>query len=145
MFNLHKGIMLAITTMLIWGVCPILVKLGVKDLNPLRAFELRSIGVLTSFIIYSIASGRLTAYPSLINGNFKTSAILFIEGFLGAFLGQITYYAAQKYWEASKTVIVVSAFPIVSIVLAAIILHEPLTLRKCFGAALVLTGFYFVK
>ena len=145
MFNFHKGIMLAVTTMLIWGVCPILVKFGVRDLHPLRAFEMRTIGVLSSFVIYSFATGRLTAYPSLIYGNFKTAVILFLEGFLGAFLGQITYYAAQKYWEASKTVIVVSAFPIVSIILAAIILREPLTIKKCFGVALVLSGFYFVK
>ncbi|MBP7652597.1 DMT family transporter [Candidatus Dependentiae bacterium] len=145
MLYANKGIMFAFSAMIIWGFCPILVKLGVKSISSISAFEIRTIGVIFFFLIFSMVSGRIVSYPALVSNNFKTTLYLFLEGFLGAFFGQIMYYTAQKYWDASKTVVVVSAFPVVTLILASIILKEPITIKKTFGIILVLTGFYFIK
>jgi transporter family protein len=142
---MNKGFLFALGTALVWGVGPIFAKLGVSKLPAMQAFQLRSIGAFLSFFVYSLFYGKIFSYPNLVLNNYKASLFLFIEGFLGAFLGQILYYNAQRNWEASKTIIVVSAFPIIAVFLAYTFLAEPLTPKKLIGVSFVILGIILVK
>ena len=141
----EKGYIFAISTAIFWGLAPICVKLGIRNMNPISAFEIRSIGVIICFLTYSVISGRILEYPKVLIENYKATSLLFLDGFLGAFIGQMTYYLAQKNWDASKTVIVVSAFPVVTFILSYYILGEPISLKKFIGLALVTSGVYLIK
>ena len=142
---LETGFIFALLTTLFWGIAPICVKLGIKNMQPISAFEIRSIGVIFCFLLYSLISGRILQYPKFLTENYKTTFFLFLDGFLGAFIGQMTYYMAQKHWDASKTVIVVSAFPVITLILAYLILNEPVSLKKSVGLALVVVGICLIK
>jgi len=141
----EKGFVYAIITLLFWGIAPIFAKLGVSRIEAVSAFEIRSIGVIFSFFIYSVVFNKITKYPAIISANWQTTLILFIEGCLGAVIGQIFYYHAQKYWPASKTILVVAGFPMLTVILSYIFLKEPFTIKKIIGMFLISSGILLIS
>ncbi|HHY05140.1 MAG TPA: EamA family transporter [Thermoanaerobacterales bacterium] len=49
------------------------------------------------------------------------------EGILSALIGQLFYYNALKYGEASKIVPICSSFPLITVILAIVFLNEQFT------------------
>ncbi len=142
---MNKGFLYALITMILWGIGPVFAKLGVRNIPAINAFIIRSSGVFIFFFIFTLLTGHFFKIHRLITENWKYTMFLFIEGFCGAFLGQLTYYHAQKYWETSKAILVVSAFPVLAMILAAFILNETLSLRKIIGALFIICGIYIIK
>ncbi|HPP87269.1 MAG TPA: EamA family transporter [bacterium] len=143
--TISRGFYYALLTMVLWGIGPVFAKLGVRNIPATHGFIIRSVGVFFFFFIFILATRQIINIPTMLVSNWKYTLFLFIEGFCGAFLGQLTYYHAQKYWETSKTVLVVSAFPLLAMVLAILILKEPLTFKKIVGALLIVIGIYAIK
>jgi len=64
---------------------------------------------------------------------------------MASLLGQLAYYYALKYSEASKVVPISSSFPLVTVALAFLFLHESMTLKKIFGTLLVILGIILIR
>ncbi|ADL08923.1 EamA family transporter [Thermosediminibacter oceani] len=136
-----KSYIFALLTALFWGAAPILGKMGLAKLPPFLALSLRSFTISAVLLATGLLSG------SFKNLSIETRSFLFIagEGLMASLLGQLAYYYALKYSEASKVVPISSAFPLVTVALAFLFLRESLTLKKFFGTLLVILGIILIR
>lgn len=130
-------IVLSVICMLCWGVTPVLLKIGLKNVDPLIGLAIRTI--FTIVIIFSVL---------FINGNIgqikhiPLVALILIgtEAFLATFVGDLAYYAAIKHGDVSLVTIIISTSPIITLICSVIILSETITLLKILGAVLAILG-----
>ncbi len=61
-------------------------------------------------------------------------------GLIAGFLGQLTLYNALKAGEASIVVPISATYPLVTLIIAVLILGESVTLAKVLGIVLVICG-----
>jgi uncharacterized membrane protein len=132
------AVMGAVLTMLCWGSAAIFDKLGMKGVgNPVVALVVR-LGVATVVtFVFAAATGAfrdLKAVPSSSLWALAAGAIL------ASALGQAFYFLAIKHADASRIVPFTASYPAVALLLGILILHEPLTVPKVAGTALVLGG-----
>jgi Predicted membrane protein len=128
---------LAFIGMICWGVAPLFVKLGLKDIDPLVGLAIR-----TAFTIIVI-SGVM-----LINGSIfqlknvppKTFLLLAAEALLATLIGDLAYFAAVKRGAVSLVTIIMSSSPLVTIICSVIFLGEQVTFTRVIGAALIILG-----
>ena len=123
--------------MICWGVAPLFVKLGLKDIDPLVGLAIR-----TAFTIIVI-SGVM-----LINGSIfklgsippKTFLLLGAEALLATLIGDLAYFAAVKRGAVSLVTIIMSSSPLVTIICSIIFLGEQITIARVLGAGLIILG-----
>ena len=129
--------LLALIGMTCWGIAPIFVKLGLKDINPLLGLAIR-----TAFTIV-IISGVM-----LINGSIftikdissKALILLAIEAVFATLIGDLAYFAAIKRGSVSLVTIIMSSSPLVTIICSVLFLGDQITLSKVAGAGLIILG-----
>ncbi len=114
---------LAMLTFGAWGFFP---KLAVNYINPQSA------------LIYQVIGGLLVGIVGLAMINFKPEihpmGILFalLTGISGV-LGTLFYYAAASRGQISIVVSLTALYPLITIMLAIIFLHETLVLKQVIG------------
>ena len=94
-----KGFYFALAATIVWGISPVLAKLGVKDIDPTNAFLIRTSGVLIFFITFFLFFVRRNIYAGV---PYISIVYLIAEAFCGAFLGQFLYYNAQNFGKHQK-------------------------------------------
>ena len=131
------GITLAVITMLLWGISPLLDKLAMREVSPLAGLTLRVMFAALMVGLYGIFAGvgkELAQTPRHI------FLLLLGSAFFGAVAGQAAPFMALKYADASRVVPIAAAYPLASAALAVLILHEGLTWPRVLGALLVIAG-----
>lgn len=135
-----SAFVLWILTLLFWGVCPIIEKVGLKEIDPLLGLFIR-----TSFSFLALGTTVFLTGSFRVEAiTFKTVFILSLSGIIGGFLGMLTYFSLLKAKEASQVVPLTSAYPLVSTLLAIFFLKESLTLAKALGILLVVSGLFLL-
>jgi bacterial/archaeal transporter family protein len=134
--------LLAIITMIFWGVAPIFGKIGLTKLNPYTALALRSIVVAIIMVIVVLIRGD---FKELLNADIKSIAFIGLEGIFASLIGHFAYYYALKLGETSKIVPITSAFPLITLLLAILFLSEKITLFKGSGVILILAGIMLLR
>lgn len=129
-----------ILTLLFWGICPIIEKVGLKEIDPLLGLFIRT---TFSFLALGIAV-FLTGSFKVETISLKTVFILFLSGIIGGFLGMLTYFSLLKAKEASQVVPLTSAYPLVSTLFAILFLKESLTFAKALGILLIVSGLFLL-
>ena len=124
--------LLAMVTFGAWGFFP---KLAVNYISPQSA------------LIYQVIGGVLVGTAALFIINFKPEThpmgILFalLTGITGV-LGTLFYYAAASRGQISIVVSITALYPLITIMLAIIFLHETLVLKQviglCFAVAAII-------
>ena len=127
----------AILTAVVWGCVPALEKLGLSKIPVLPGLFYRSLGVLLGAIIIFAFKFSQIKEIALSGGGW---AYLIIGGFLASFVGQLLFYNALKHGEASRVVPVAAAYPLVSFIIAVVLLGEKLTIAKTGGLVCVILG-----
>ena len=127
---------LAMITFGAWGFFP---KLAVNYISPQSA------------LIYQVIGGLLVGIVGLAMINFKPEThpmgilYAFLTGITGV-LGTLFYYAAASRGQISIVVSLTALYPLITIMLAIIFLHETLMLKQVIGlgfavaAIVLLTG-----
>lgn len=126
-----------VLTALIWGVVPILEKIGLGGtVRPMVGLAFRSLGVCVglALLLCWLPSSSLTAV------GWRSATWLMTGGCLASVLGQMMFYHSLKLGEASRMAVVAGAYPLVTCLLGVLILREPLTLTKVAGAVLIVVG-----
>jgi transporter family protein len=63
-----------------------------------------------------------------------------MSGIVAGLLGMWSYFSAMKYWEASRVVPIVGAYPLFAFLFSLHLLGEQLTLQKGIGVILIVGG-----
>jgi len=122
--------MLAMITFGAWGFFP---KLAVSYINPQSA------------LIYQVIGGMIVGVISLAMVNFRPDThpmgILYalLTGITGV-LGTLFYYAAAGKGQISIVVSITALYPLITILLAIIFLHETLVLKQYIGLGFALAA-----
>ena len=116
--------------------------LGLVKTDPLTALTIRTIGVAAAVFLINILGGRIEALKTVEP---KTWLFLITEGLCAAVLGHYAYLYALKYGKVSSVIPITAAFPIITIILGAVLLHEVLTPGKLAGGLLVVAGVFLIK
>lgn len=138
-----KAFYLAITTAVLWGITPIVEKMGLAKVEPLAGVLIRSFGVIVGMTI--LASFNTNLLKMALKADLKTILFLMAGGIMASILGQILFYSALKQGEASKLVPIAGMYPLVSFILGLVFLGETFTLSKGFGMVLVVLGVFLLR
>ncbi len=133
----------AILAALTWGCAPVIEKLGLSKIDPNVGVFFRTLGVIAGIPIL-VFFNRTAIRSSLINLR-PEFIYLMLGGFLASIVGQIFFYNALKFGEASKTVPLGATYPFVSFILAVFLLGEKFTVAKLGGIIFVLLGAFLLK
>ena len=132
----------AIFAACIWGIVPILEKLGLSKTEPYSALLFRSFGVLIGIFLL----GAFFVRPAHIKGmDAKSIFLLILSGFLASFVAQIAFYHGLKIGDVSRVVPVAGSFPLIAFILGVIVFGEAITVLKVVGMILVVTGAWLLR
>lgn len=134
--------LLLIVTALLWGITPILEKVGLRKVDPLIGVTIRSAIVTAGLFILTFLLGK---GKSLMEVEGKSLLLFGASGMMAGLLGMWTYYTALKMEATSKIVPIAASYPLVTALLSFLILREGVTLPRVFGTALIVIGIWFVK
>jgi transporter family protein len=125
---------LALLTFGLWGFFP---KLAVNYINPASALVYQVIGgIIVGIIGLSLMGFRPQTHPLGIFFALLTG----ITGVLGTFF----YYAAATRGQISIIVSLTALYPVITILLATVFLHEMLTFRQVTGLCFAVAAIIFL-
>ncbi len=127
----------ALLTAGIWGVVPLMEKLGLGQAPPAAGVIVRSLGVVAGLAVLSLAAAPWAAVRAL---SWPSVVLLAGGGFLASFVGQLAFYHALKTGQLSQVTPVAGAYPLVAAILGWIVLREPLTGARVLGVLCIVAG-----
>lgn len=135
---MSKGYLFAVLTALIWGLAPVVEKLGLSGrMDPYMGVVVRTIPIAIIGLLGLVFMGRLGELSSI---DTRSALLVMAGGLLAGFVGQITYYTALKSGEASVVVPVAATYPLVALVVSLVVLGEAMSFQKLAGVLLVVGG-----
>jgi len=141
-----KAILFAVAAGLCWGVGEVFTKsvLQTKQIGPITAITVRSTAALgVMWVVWLVAVRWKGIEPQRL---LPTDTATMLKLLLGSGLvagagGMLCFYAALSYGEVSRVKPVAFALaPLVAVLLGWMFLHEPMTVRKGFAAAMIMGG-----
>lgn len=138
-----KAFYFALMTAVVWGIVPILEKMGVARIAPLAGVFIRSCGVIIGIAIMAIFNNQ--AVRIALKADPRTIFLLVLGGFMASIVGQIFFYNALKIGEASKVVPIAGIYPLVAFLLGVIFLGETFTAVKLGGVIFVVLGLFLLR
>ncbi len=133
---------LLILTAVLWGLSPIIEKIGLGRVEPIMAVAIRSFAISTVLAIGMIFTGRI---KELANVDIKMVALFSLSGILAGLLGMWAYFTVLRLQPTSKIVPIIAAYPLITVVLSMIILREGVTAGRLLGTVLIVVGIWLVK
>jgi len=130
----------ALLTMLLWGFWGFFGKLASRGLSPQNSTLISLLGWMASFPVILFVFRQ---YFRIEWGN-PHHYFAFLSGLFGSIGGVFFFYALNK-GDASQVVAVTALYPLVTVILAFLFLHEPVTLQRFAGIAFALVGIYFLS
>ncbi|MFW5867861.1 MAG: EamA family transporter [Armatimonadota bacterium] len=152
------ALMYALIAVLAWGLAPIFDKILKQGLSSWTAVFLRTIVVMVIITVVAIQSGALVEIREMFaqgeaahgEGDAPVAAWLIIVAAIGSALlagliGQVAYYHALGFADASRVVPITSAYPLVAALAAIALFREPITAPKLIGTVLIVAGVVLVS
>ena len=137
-------ILLSICVTFIYGFSPITYKLLIIDNNV--NFEtyllITSIILFLSTLIYILIFYNFNnIYNEIISFNGNLLLLIIVNIFIVTFFSQILYfYIVKNVDKVHKITIIIGLYPIITLILAVLILNEKITFRTLVGFILALIG-----
>lgn len=123
-------------TLMSWGIAGIFDKKAVASSSP------KSVFLAFHFFSILMAAGLLFALPAVYGEWQLSRGVLFWEGLnaIAALIALVAYFWSMSKAQASYVLGITAGYPIVSQLLAVLILHEPLSASRVIAAVLVSLG-----
>ncbi len=130
---METGIFYAIIAGLFWGTSPVLVKRGLVSSDVSSATLIQQAAIFVTLILFSLWEGSVTqAQVSAV------AILVFIAtGVVGAYLGRTLFVKSVDQLGASRAQLVNNTSPLVTVLLAALLLGERLTMTVLAGVLLI--------
>lgn len=132
----------AVVTAGIWGVVPLLEKVGLVRSDPTVGVFARSLGVVLGAALCGLWWSPWQALRAL---DLRALGLLALGGFLASFVGQIAFYHALKSGAVSQVTPVAGAYPLVAALLGWWVLREPLTVARGVGVLCIVAGVWLLR
>ena len=137
--HVRKGILFGIGSVFLMALGVVMVK-GILETRPfLWSVELRLLGGLLGMLAYLLARGRIS---SVLKGYSRSLpwVHIIIGSFLGAYVSMLMWLAGYKLIDASVASILNESANAWIVLLAWLILGEPLNARKVIGLLMTMVG-----
>jgi len=136
----ETGILYAIVAGLFWGTSPVLVKRGLVHADVSAATLYQQATILVTLLGAALLDGELFA------GRMAPLAIAVFAGtgVVGAYLGRTLFVKTVDQIGASRAQSLNNSSPLITVLLAALFLGEPLTWAILFGVMLIISGVFFI-
>lgn len=137
---METGILYAVLAGLFWGTSPVLVKRGLAKSNVSAATLIQQATILITLLVAALWEGDLFA------GRIAPLAILIFcaTGVVGAYLGRTLFVRSVDQIGASRAQSLNNSSPLITVLLAALLLGERLTLQVMLGVLLIVSAVLFV-
>lgn len=135
-------IIMAFLAAVCFGISPVISKLGLIKTDPFTALAVRSAAVTAILFLGGLSLGK---FSNIDLADKRSYFFIVLEGILAALLGQLAYYYAQKFGEVSRVAPIVASFPVITMVLAFVLLDEKFTWPKLAGTLLIIAGVMLIK
>ncbi len=135
----HTWLFYSFLTILLWGAWGVESKLIVDRTSPYTGQVLFTFGLVVPLVI-ALCSRRRFEGTSRTKGFW----LAFLTGLLGGG-GNITMYLALERGNASVIVPLTSLAPLVTVLLAAVVLHERINARQGVGLVLALAAMWLLS
>ncbi|MBR5307847.1 MAG: EamA family transporter [Clostridia bacterium] len=133
-------LILAILSSVFAALTSILAKIGISDVNSTLATAIRTVVVLIMAWGMVFISGAHNGISSIST---KSWIFLILSG-LATGASWLCYYRAIQLGEVSKVVPIDKMSIVLTLILAAVFLHEAFTWKTAIGAALITAGTVFM-
>ena len=137
---METGIIYALIAGLFWGTSPVLVKRGLAHADVSAATLYQQATILFTLVCSALFEGDLYA------GKIAPQAmgIFCITGVVGAYLGRTLFVKSVDQIGASRAQSLNNSSPLITVLLAALLLGEPLSPALLAGVLLIISGVFFV-
>lgn len=135
------GIILALMAAICWGLAPVAAKLALRGVSPIIGMGVRSIIAACMVTVWLFATGHHRMVPHLGS---RSIGWFFVEALLATVVGDAAYFYALKIGQAGQVSLIMAASPLVTLVVAVLMLNEPLSLIKIAGAAMIIGGLLLI-
>lgn len=137
---METGISYAIIAGLFWGSSPVLVKRGLVHADVSAATLYQQATILVTLIVAALVEGEL--FAGIISP--LAMAVFACTGVVGAYLGRTLFVKTVDQIGASRAQSLNNSSPLITLLLAALFLGEPLTLTVSVGVMLIISGVFFI-
>jgi len=137
---METGIFYALIAGLFWGSSPVLVKRGLVGSDVSAATLYQQATILLTLVLAAVIEGNLMAQrisPSPL-------AVFVVTGIVGAYLGRTLFIKSVAQIGASRAQSLNNSSPLITVLLAALLLGETLSPAVLGGVLLIIAGVFFV-
>ena len=132
---MNAWVLYSLITVCVWGFWGLSAKLASRSVSSQNLLLLAFLGNLLVFPLCLAVFGRhLRFIWRQPDYHFAVLA-----GIIGA-LGTLFFYLALTRGEASRVVVMTAMYPVITVILAFVFLHEPVTIHKAAGIAFALAA-----
>ncbi|MGQ0657536.1 MAG: EamA family transporter [Chromatiales bacterium] len=132
---MRGALLFSIATLICWGLWGFLGKLGSRSISPGHLLLLTYTGIV---IVYPVV---LALYARGFGMNWSAPDYYYaLASGLVCGLGFPLFYLALSSGEVSRVVVITALYPVVTVLLALSLLHEPMTLKSGIGTVLSIVG-----
>ncbi len=137
---MESGIVYALCAGIFWGTSPVLVKRGLAGADVSAATLYQQATILLTLLVSALLEGDLFA------GKIPSAAVLIFAGtgVVGAYLGRTLFVRSVDQIGASRAQSLNNSSPLITVLLAAAVLGEPLSLSVLIGVMFIISGVFFV-
>lgn len=129
-----------VITACLWGVWGFFSKLASRSVTPKNLLLLGSLGGILVLPIYISMFYKQFRFE----WNCPNYYYAILGGIAGS-IGGVFFYQAISKGEISRIVVITAMYPIITVLLSLVILHERLTPYKIAGICFALIGLYFLS
>ena len=137
-----RWLLWALMAMVFWGLGPVFAKLGLVKSDPFTALLIRTIGVGVALLAWGAAAGRLGGLKQIEP---RTWALLIGEGLAASVIGHFAYFNALQAGKVSSVVPVAASYPLMSLLLAVLLLGDRVSFGRGIGAVLIVLGIFMIQ
>lgn len=135
------GLLLAILAAICWGLAPVAAKLALSNVSPMVGMTVRSLFAACLVGVWMAFSGH---YRWVSDLGPRTLFWLLIEAILATVVGDALYFYALKQGHAGQVSLIMATSPLITLLVAVLLLGEPVTGAKMIGAMMVIAGLLLI-
>ena len=137
---METGIFYALIAGLFWGSSPVLVKRGLVGSDVSAATLYQQATILLTLVLAAVLEGNLMAQRIAP----LPLAVFIATGIVGAYLGRTLFVKSVAQIGASRAQSLNNSSPLITVLLAALLLGETLSPAVLGGVLLIIAGVFFV-